>query len=85
MSSRDPPFMSLLVTFSKQRKEAIQKGNTEASLRLIDQINKLIRDNQLNAVKQEIGSQKPDRKDGGLMQIASLRGKKQKIYPKCFS
>ena len=51
MSSRDPPFMSPLVKhLLKQRKKVIQKGNTEANLRLIDQINKLIRDNQLNAV-----------------------------------
>ena len=33
----------------------------------------LIRDNQFNAVKQlDIGSHKPDRKEGGLMQITSL-------------
>ena len=58
-SSRDSPFMSPLVKhLLKQRRKAIRKGNTEANLRLTDQINKLIRDNQLNAVKQEVGSQK---------------------------
>lgn len=58
-SSRDPPFMSPLVKhLLKQRRKAIIKGNTEINLRLTYQINKLIRDNQLNAVEQEVGSQK---------------------------
>ena len=58
-SSRDPPLMSPLVKhLLKQKRKAIRKGNTEVNPRLTDQINKLIRDNQLNAVKQEVGSQK---------------------------
>ena len=58
-SSRDPPFMSPLVKhLLKQIRKAIRKGNIKVNLRLTEQINKLIRDNQLNAVKQEVGSQK---------------------------
>jgi hypothetical protein len=58
-SSRDPPFMSPLVNhLLNQRKTAIQNGNTEANTRLQEKINKLIRENQLNAVKQEFGNQK---------------------------
>ena len=58
-SSPDSPFMSPLVKhLLKQRRKAIRKRNTEATLRLTDQINKLIRDHQLNAVKHEFGSQK---------------------------
>ena len=53
-SSRDPPFMSPLVNhLLNQRKRAIQNGNTEANTRLQEKINKLIRENQLSAVKQE--------------------------------
>ena len=58
-SSRDPPFMSPLVKhLLKQRKRAIQKSDSESHARLQDQINKLIRENQLNAVKQENKNQK---------------------------
>ena len=53
-SSRDPSFMSPLVKhLLKQRKRATQKGDSESHVRIQDQINKLIRENQLNAVKQE--------------------------------
>ncbi len=52
-SSTDPPFMSPLVKhLLKKRKRAIQKGDSECQPRLQEQINKLIRKNQLNAVKQ---------------------------------
>ena len=58
-SAHDPPFMSPLVKYLlKLWKRAIQKRNTEASLRLQERINKLIRDNQLYAVKQENYKQK---------------------------
>ena len=51
--------MSPLVKYLlKLWKRAIQKRNTEASLRLQERINKLIRDNQLYAVKQENYKQK---------------------------
>jgi hypothetical protein len=49
-----------------QRKRAIQNGNTEANTRSQEKINKLIRENQLSAVKQEFSNQKTDRKVGGL-------------------
>ena len=82
MSSRDPPFMSPLVKhLLKQRKKGIQRGNTKASLRLIDQINKLIRDNQLNAVKQEIDSQKTGSKRWWSNVNSITSRKKQKTYP----
>ena len=49
------PFVNHLLN---QRKRAIQNGNTEANTRLQEKINKLIRENQLSAVKQEFGNQK---------------------------
>ena len=53
-STRDPPFMSPLVKhLLKLRKKAIKKRDTESNLRLQEKINKLIRENQLAAVKCE--------------------------------
>lgn len=58
-SSRDPLFMSPIVKhLLKQRKKAIRNSDTESNVRLQEQINKLIRDNQLNAVKHEMNNQK---------------------------
>ena len=80
-SSRDSLFMSPLVKhLLKQRRKAIRKGNTEANLRLTDKINKLIRDNQLNAVKQEVGSQKAGWKRWWSNVIVSPRGKGKNTY-----
>ena len=53
-SSRDPPFMSPLVKYLlKKRKKAIGVGDEESTFRLQNQINTLIRANQLNAVQKE--------------------------------
>ena len=58
-SSRDPPFMSPFVThLLKKRKRAIQKDDCECHVRLQELIKKLIRENQLNAVKQKNKSQR---------------------------
>ena len=54
VSSRDPPFLSPIVKhLLKLRKNAINKRDNESSHRLQERINKLIRSNQLKAVKQE--------------------------------
>ena len=53
-SSRDPPFMSPLVKhLLKKRKKAVGVGDEESTFRLQNQINTLIRANQLNAVQNE--------------------------------
>ena len=54
VSSRDPPFLSPIVKhLLKLRKNAVNKRDNECSHRLQEKINKLIRVNQLKAVKQE--------------------------------
>ena len=54
VSSRDLPFLfSIVKHLLKLRKNAINKRDTESSHRLQERINKLIRDDQLKAVKQE--------------------------------
>ena len=54
VSSRDPPFLSPIVKHVlKLGKNAINKRDNESSHRLQERINKLIRYNQLKAVKQE--------------------------------
>ena len=53
-SYRDPPFLSPIVKhLLKLRKNAVNKRDNECSHRLQEKINKLIRVNQLKAVKQE--------------------------------
>ncbi len=77
-SSRDPPFMSPLVNhLLNQRKRAIQNGNTEANTRLQEKINKLIRENQLSAVKQEFGNQKTGSKSW-WSNVKSITSRKKK-------
>ncbi len=77
-SSRDPPFMSPLVNhLLNQRKRAIQNGNTEANTRLQEKINKLIRENQLSAVKQEFGNQKTGSKSW-WSNVNSITSRKKK-------
>ena len=54
VSSRDPPFLSPIVKhLLKLRKNAVNKRDNECSHRLQEKMNKLIRVNQLKAVKQE--------------------------------
>ena len=60
-----------------QRKRAIQNGNTEANTRLQEKINKLIRENQLNAVKQEFGNQKTGSKSW-WSNVNSITSRKKK-------
>ena len=77
-SSRDPPFMSPLVNhLLNQRKRAIQNGNTEANTRLQEKINKLIRENQLSAVKQEFSNQKTGSKSW-WSNVNSITSRKKK-------
>ena len=52
----------------KKRKRAIQKGYSECQARLQEQINKLIRENQLNAVKQKNKTVKQKNKKTGSRQ-----------------
>ena len=57
MSSRDPPFMSPLVKHLLKRRQALlgkggQKQNPNVTI-LQEKINKLIRENQLQAVKHD--------------------------------
>ena len=81
-SSRDPPFMSPLVNhLLDQRKRAIQNGNTEANTRLQEKINKLIRENQLSAVKQEFSNQKTGSKSWWSNVNSITSRKKNKMYP----
>ena len=49
------PLVKILL---KQRKRVIQKGDSKSHACLQDQINKLIRENQVNTVKQENKNQK---------------------------
>ncbi len=60
-----------------QRKRAIQNGNTEANTRLQEKINKLIRENQLSAVKQEFGNQKTGSKSW-WSNVNSITSRKKK-------
>ena len=63
-STRDPPFISPLVKhLLKQRKRAIKARDSEANTRIQTQINKLIRRNQLNAVRNENRKYKSGTKD----------------------
>ena len=64
MSTRDPPFISPLVKhLLKQRKRPIKARDSEVNTRIQTQINKLIRRNQLNAVRSENRKYKSGTKD----------------------
>ena len=63
-STRDPPFISPLVKhLLKQRKRAIKARDSEANTWIQTKINKLIRRNQLNAVRNENRKYKSGTKD----------------------
>ena len=63
-STKDPPFISPLVKhLLKQRERAIKARDSEANTRIQTQINKLIRRNQLNAVRNENRKYKSGTKD----------------------
>ena len=63
-STRDPPFISPLIKhLLKQRERPIKARDSEANTRIQTQINKLIRRNQLNAVRNESRKSKSGTKD----------------------
>ena len=58
ISNRDPPFLSPIIKhLLKQRKKAIKRNDSEASHRLQEKINQLVRKNQLKTVNQNYRSQ----------------------------
>ena len=75
-SSRDPVFMSPLVKhLLKKRKKAVVRRDEETTLRLQNQINTLIRANQLNAVQCENRTQKTGTKKW-WKNVNNITGKK---------
>ena len=77
-SSRDPPFMSPLVKYLlKKRKKAIGVGDEESTFRLQNQINTLIRANQLNAVQNENQNHKTGTKKW-WNNVNNITGRKEK-------
>ncbi len=77
-SSRDPPFMSPLVKhLLKKRKKAVGVGDEESTFRLQNQINTLIRANQLNAVQNENQNHKTGTKKW-WNNVNNITGRKEK-------
>ena len=77
-SSRDPPFMSSLVKhLLKKRKKAVDVGDEESTFCLQNQINTLIRANQLNAVQNENQNHKTGTKKW-WNNVNNITGRKEK-------
>ena len=77
-SSRDPPFMSPLVKhLLKKRKKAVGVRDEESTFRLQNQINTLIRANQLNAVQNENQNHKTGTKKW-WNNVNNITGRKEK-------
>ena len=80
-SSRDPVFMSPLVKHLLQkRKKTVARRDEETTLRLQNQINTLIRANQLNAVQCENRTQKTGTKKW-WKNVNNITGRKDKNLP----
>ena len=80
-SSRDPPFMSPLVKYLlKKRKKAIGVGDEESTFRLQNQIKTLIRANQLMLFKMRTKIIKLEQRNGGIMLITLLAGKRKILH-----